>query len=158
MRQMIFVPLLTLALAGLVQGQETTGKGAEEAKAEILKVEDQMSNAVKTGNWDALPDIFADGMSWIARGDRLDKAQVIADYRSGNLHFHHVTHDNVQLRIFGDTAVMTGHSTSVLDYKGKLYTAPRLFTSVYAKINGRWQLVAHHVSDLTKEQVESSVR
>jgi Domain of unknown function (DUF4440) len=124
MRQMMLVPLLTLAVAGLVRLQETAGREAEEAKAEILKVEDRMSNAVKTSNWDALPDIFADGMSWIARGDRLDKAQVIADYRSGNLHFHHVTHDNVQLRIFGDTAVMTGHSTSVLDYRASSIPRP----------------------------------
>lgn len=156
MRQIVLVSLLAFAAAGLVRGQETTGKEAEEAKAEVWKVEDQLGNAVKTSNWDALNDIFADGMSWIARNDRLGKAQVIADYRSGNLHFRKVTHDNVELHIFGDTAVMTGHSTSILDYKGELYTAPRLFTSVYAKVNGRWQLVAHHVTDLPKEAVAGS--
>ena len=156
MRQIVLGPLLALAAAGLVYGQETTGKQAEEAKAEVWKLEDQLSNAVRKSNRDALNDVFADGMSWIARNDRLGKAQVIADYRSGNLHFHKVTHDNVQLTIFGDTAVMTGHSTSILEYKGKLYTAPRLFTSVYAKVNGRWQLVAHHVTDLPRESPGSS--
>ena len=46
--------------------------------------------------------------------------------------------------------VVTGHSTSVLEYKGKLFDAPRLFTDVYVKMDGRWQLVVHHVSDLAK--------
>ena len=151
MRRMIVVPLLTFALAGLLKGQETTGPAAEDAKAEVMKAEDQLSNAIKTGDFSALPDIFADGMSWIARGDRLDKAQVIADYHSGNLHFRQLTHDGVQVRVFGDTAVITGHSTSILDYKGKLYNAPRLFTSVYVKLGGQWRLVAHHVSELPKQ-------
>jgi hypothetical protein len=150
MRRMILLPLLTFALAGLVRGQETTGNEAEELKAEVFKSEEEFGKAIRAGNWDALPDYFADGMSWIARGDRLDKAQVVADYRSGNLHFRQVTHDGVQVRIFGNTAVMTGHSTSILDYKGKLYNAPRLFTSVYVKMGGRWLLVAHHVSELPK--------
>ena len=150
MRQVILVLFLTLTLVGLVKGQETTGKKAEEAKAEVLKVEDEFSKAIMAGNWDVLPEVFADGMSWIARGDRLGKAQVIADYRSGNLHFRQVTHDSVQVHIFENTAVVTGHSTSILDYKGKLYNAPRLFTSVYVKMGGRWQLVAHHVTELPK--------
>jgi Domain of unknown function (DUF4440) len=147
---MILLPFLTLALAGLVQAQETTGKEAEEAKAEVLKIEDEFSKAIVTSDWDALPHIFADGMSWVARGDRLDKAQVIADYRSGNLHFRRLTHDHLQVRIFGSTAVVTGHSTSILDYKGKLWSQPRLFTSVYVKLGGQWRLVAHQVSEVAK--------
>lgn len=152
MRRIILLPFLTLALAGLVQAQETTGKEAEEAKAEVLRVEDEFSKAIVTSDWDVLPRIFADGMSWIARGDRLDKAQVIADYRSGNLHFRQLTHDNVQVRVFGNTAVVTGHSTSILDYKGKLWSQPRLFTSVYVKLGGQWRLVAHQVSELAKKE------
>ena len=151
MRQIIVVPFLTLALAGLVKGQETTGPEADEAKAEVLKVEDEFSKAIMAGNWDVLPQVFADGLSWIARGDRLGKAQVVADYRSGNLHFRQLTHDSVEVHIFENTAVVTGHSTSILDYKGKLYNAPRLFTSVYVKMGGRWQLVAHHVTELPKQ-------
>lgn len=150
MRRIVLVPLLTFALVGLAKAQETTGKEAEEAKAEVLKVEDEFSQAIVTSNWDVLPQIFADGMSWVARGDRLDKAQVIADYHSGNLHFRQLTHDNVQVHVFGNTAVVTGHSTSILDYKGKLWSQPRLFTSVYVKMDRRWQLVAHQVSEVSK--------
>jgi ketosteroid isomerase-like protein len=139
-----------LALVSWAKGQKTTGKEGEEAKAEVLKVEDEFSNAIVTSNWDALPHIFADGMSWIARGDRLDKAQVIADYRSGNLHFRSLTHDHIQVHVFGNTAVITGHSTSILEYKGKLWSQPRLFTSVYVKLGGQWRLVAHQVSEVAK--------
>lgn len=151
MRRMILLPLFILALAGLVQAQETTGPEAEKDKAQVLKIEDSFSKAIMSHDWDVLPEVFADGMSWVARGDRLDKSQVISDYKSGNLHFRQLTHDNVQVRIFADnTAVVTGHSTSILDYKGKLWSQPRLFTSVYVKLGGQWRLVAHQVSEVAK--------
>jgi len=101
----------------------------------------------------ALNRILADRLSWTARGERLTKAQVIADYLEGNLHFTSFSHDNVTVGIFGNTAVMAGHSTSVLEYKSKLFDAPRLFTDVYVKTNGRWQLVVHHFSELAKPAV-----
>lgn len=44
--------------------------------------------------------------------------------------------DSIQVKIFDNTAVVTGYSTSVLEYKGKLFTAPRLFTSVCMNLNG----------------------
>jgi SnoaL-like domain len=46
--------------------------------------------------------------------------------------------------------VMSGHSTSDLIYKGKEQNNPRLFTNVYVKTGGRWQMVSHQVSDLAK--------
>ena len=156
MRRIILFPLLTmLALAGMAQAQETTGPEAEKDKAEVLKIEDRFSKAIMDHDWSVLPETFADGMSWLARGDRLDKAQVIADYKSGNLHFRQLTHDHVQVRIFAsNTAVVTGHSTSVLDYKDKLWSQPRIFTSVYVKLNGQWRLVAHQVSELPNKEAQ----
>jgi hypothetical protein len=44
--------------------------------------------------------------------------------------------------------VLTGHSTSVLEYKVKLFDAPRLLTDVFVKMEGRWQLVVHDVFEL----------
>jgi len=143
--------LLFLALTSLSSAQEKTRKeSGEAAKAEVLKVSGQFDEARRAKDQAALESILADGLSWIARGDRLNKAQVIADILSDNLHFKSFAHDNVAVQIFGNTAVATGHSTSVLEYKGKLFDAPRLFTDVYVRMDGRWQLVVHHVSELAK--------
>ena len=122
----------------------------ETAKADVLKVSQQLGEAAHESDQAALDRILADRLSWITRGERLNKAQVITDYLSGNLHFKSFSHDNVVVNVFGNTAVMTGQSTSVLEYKGKLFDAPRLFTDVYVKMDGRWQLVVHHVSELAK--------
>ena len=148
---MLALPFLFFALTGLVRAQDTARKESDEAvKAEVLKVGQQFNEAARAKDQAALDRILSDRLSWVARGDRLTKAQVIADYLSENLHFKYFAHDSERVNIFGNTAVVTGHSTSVLEYKGKLFDAPRLFTDVYVKMDGRWQLVSHQVSELAK--------
>jgi len=150
-RRLILPFLLYLALTGLSNAQERTRKeSGEGAKAEVLKVSEKFDEARRVKDQAALERILADGLSWTARGDRLNKTQVIADILSDRLHFKSFAHDNVTVQIFEDTAVVTGHSTSVLDYNGKLFDAPRLFTDVYVRMDGRWQQVVHHVSELAK--------
>jgi hypothetical protein len=140
------LPLLLVAPTGLARAQNAD----EAAKAEVLKASAQFDEARTAKDRAALERILSDRLSWIARGDRLNKAQVIADFLSDNLHFKYFSHDNLAVNVLGNTAVITGHSTSVLEYKGKLFDAPRLFTDVYVKADGRWQMVAHHVSELAK--------
>ena len=150
-RRTLALSFMLVALTGFARAQETTRRAQDEAaKTEVLKVSERFDEAREAKDRATLERILADGLSWTARGDRLNKAQVIADIFSNNLHFKSFAHDNVAAKMFGNTAVVTGHSTSVLEYKGKLFDAPRLFTDVYVKMDGRWQLVVHHVSDLAK--------
>ena len=137
--------------AGLVYGQTGTHDAEETAKQETLKIDDAFNRAIMEKDGAALEKILADRLSWVARGDRLTKSQVIADILSENLHFRSLTHESLLINIFENTAVVTGHSTSVLEYKGKLYTTPRLFMTVYMNLDGRWQMVAHQVSDVVEK-------
>jgi hypothetical protein len=149
----VVLPLLAIALAGFARSEKIPGDDSDDAsKAEAIKVDEEFNQAVRTKDRATLERVLADDLSWVARGDRLNKAQVIADIVSENLHFKALSHDSVVIKLFGNTAVMTGHSTSILEYKGKLFSAPRLFTSVYMKLNGQWQMVAHQVSDLDPEK------
>ena len=152
MRQIFLSPLLILAaFAGFANGQEATGKESGGAvRTEVLRVDDQFNEAVMAKDQDALERILADGLSWIVSGDRLNKDQMIADVLSESLHFRSLTHDSILVNVFGNTAVLTGHSTSILEYRGKLLNPPRSFTTVYVKMDGRWRLVAHHASELVK--------
>jgi ketosteroid isomerase-like protein len=149
----VAAPLFTIALAGFAGDEKIPGKESDEsARAAAMKVDEEFNEAVRTKDRVTLERLLADDVSWVARGDRLNKAQVIADVVSENLHFKSLVHDSVVVKIFGITAVITGHSTSILEYKGKLFSAPRLFTSVYMNLNGRWQMVAHQVSDLDPQK------
>jgi hypothetical protein len=50
--------------------------------------------------------------------------------------------DNVEARIFGHTAVLTGVDTAKWTYKGRVIEGYYRTILVYAERNGRWQLVA----------------
>jgi hypothetical protein len=144
-----------LLLAGLVAAQSKPKFSGEAVKAggleaEVLKASEQFDEARKAKDKAGLQRVLADQLTWIARGERLGKAQVIADFLSGGLQFISFAHDSVTVQVFRSTAVVSGHSTSVLEFKGKRFDAPRLFSDVWMKMDGRWQMVAHHVSELPK--------
>jgi hypothetical protein len=147
---MLTLSFVLIALTGFATAQETNRRESDEAKAEVLKVSERISKARAAKDRTELERILADGLVWTARGDRLSKDQVIADMLSDKLHFKSFAHDSVAVKMFGSTVVLTRHSTSVLEYKGKLFDAPQLFTDVYVKMDGRWQLVVHDVFELPK--------
>lgn len=144
--------IVTAASDNVLRGMPPGEKSDEAAKAAALKVDEEFNEAVRTKDRAALERVLADDLSWVARGDRLNKPQVIADVLSENLHFKALIHDSIQVKIFDNTAVVTGHSTSILEYKGKLFTAPRLFITVYMNLHGQWQMVAHQVTDLDEKK------
>lgn len=148
----IGILVVTAASENVLRAMPPGEKSDETAKAAALKVDEEFNDAVRTKDRAALERVLADDLSWVARGDRLNKSQVIADVLSENLRFKALTHDGIQVKMFDNTAVVTGHSTSILEYKGKLFTAPRLFTSVYMNLNGQWQMVAHQVTDLDEKK------
>jgi ketosteroid isomerase-like protein len=100
----------------------------------------------------ALDRLYAEDFIGIGpSGAKRVKAQVIADFTSGSLRFQSITTDDVQWRVYGDTAVETGLSTMNGQDKGKTVPRDNRFTRVWVKRQGRWQLVANHYSLLATQ-------
>jgi hypothetical protein len=94
-----------------------------------------------------MADHFIEVSERFGVGERLTKAQVLADTKSGNMHMDHLKHDHIRLIAFGEnTVVVTGHSSSSLHYNGKVDTADRVFGDTWVKLNGRWQQAEHCVA------------
>jgi hypothetical protein len=144
------IAICSLGATGYIRAQNTPSSD-EATIQEVTKVDDAFNHAVMSQDGAALQQILADKLSWVARGDRLTKDKVISDFATGNLHFKSLSHEDLVFKVFGNTVVVTGHSTSILEYKGKMFTTPRLFTTVYMKLDGRWQMVAHQVSDVVEK-------
>jgi len=151
MRKFISLSVLMVALAGIGWSQEAKpGKpeSNEAIKKEILKLEDEQHEAFVKGDAGIIDRMYADNAALTyADGKRISKAQLLADIRSGKHKLYQVTHDNLNMEIFGNTVVVTGHSTGT----GTMYNSPRVLTNVYVKLDGQWRLVAHHVTYVAKE-------
>ena len=149
------IPLLGLAIvAVLVTGCVSPKSGVKSAPVTVLRQLDQERIQAQIGaDAAALDRLYAEDFIGIGpSGTVRTKAQVIADFTSGSLRFQSITTDDVQWRVYGDTAVETGRSTMIGQDRGKAVPRDNRFTRVWVKRQGRWQLVANHYSLLVTQQ------
>jgi len=83
-------------------------------------------------------------------GKTVTKAQAIADLKSGAAATQSVDLGDMKVRVFGNTAVVTGSDTEKSTYKGKDSSGKYVWTDVFANRNGRWQAVASQSVKLEK--------
>jgi uncharacterized protein (TIGR02246 family) len=149
MRWTLVMAVVGLTLASIALGQKPSAShdqksGVEEAIRQLDKarIEAQIGADAVT-----LDRIYADDFIGVGpSGTVRMKAQVISDFTSGTLKFQSITTDEVQVRIYENTAVETGISTMRGQDKGKAVPRDTRFTRVWVKQQGRWRLVANHYS------------
>jgi len=149
------MPLLVFAtVAVLLTSCASMESGLKNDPITALKQLDQERIQAQIGaDAAALDRLYAEDFIGIGpSGTVRAKAQVIADFTSGNLRFQSITTDEVKWRVYGDTAVETGRSTMNGQDKGKTVPRDNRFTRVWVKRLGRWQLVANHYSLLVAQQ------
>ena len=86
--------------------------------------------------------IFTDALT----GD--DKAQFLADVKGGDLQIASLSRENVEVRVYGSTGVMTALDTADWHYKGRHIQGHYRTLHVYAERDGVWQIVAIQASHI----------
>src|SRR6266480_1555153 len=137
MRRALFMAVLVLTVAPMGVGQNHNERIQAQIHADATAL-DRIYAA----------DFIGVGPSGTVR----TKPQVILDFTSGDLKFQSITTDDVQVRVYGNTAVETGRS--IMNGQDKGQTVPRdtRFTRVWVKQQGRWRLVANHYSSQITRQ------
>src|SRR6187431_1241308 len=147
MKSALFITVLVLAAAATGVAQK---ESVEEA---IRKLDNERIQAQIHADAVALDRIYADDFIGVGpSGTVRTKPQVISDFTSGGLKFQSITTDDVQVRVYGNTAVETGRSTMIGQDKNKVVPRDNRFTRVWVKLHGKWQLVANHYSLLVAQQ------
>src|ERR1700704_86318 len=150
-RQLLFLILSAVAVLGIATYTVTAAVDDASLKDEVLKAEDARNQALPHGDVAALDQIYADDLIYTnATGALLTKTQHLADLKGRTLNFRSFKHDDVQATVHGNTGIVTGISTSAVDYKGTVSSSPRRFVNVYAKQDGRWLCVAHMETPVTQ--------
>jgi ketosteroid isomerase-like protein len=151
-RPILLFTLSAVALLGLAAWTAMNAAAAGDAKDEVLKAEEARNAALPKGDVAALEKIYADDLVYTnARGELLTKAQHLAEMKARTLGFRSFAHSDVQVSVHGNTGIVTGISTSAVEYQGKVSSSPRRFVNVYAKEGGRWLCVAHVETRVEKQ-------
>lgn len=130
--------------AGTVFAQ-TGGKRepAAGAERELLKANREYDDALVGGDTAALGRIYGDEFTYTSTGGEvLNKAQQIELLRSGALKIESGSSEGVEVRRYGDTALVLGYFKAKGQFKGQAFDSTERYISVWVKRGGRWQLVA----------------
>ena len=154
-RRTLVIAVLTLTATSIALGQKQSASADQRSSVEqaIRQLDNERIQAQIHADAVALDRIYADDFIGVGpSGTVRTKPQVISDFTSGDLKFQSITTDEVQVRIYENTAVETGLSTMVGQDKGKTVPRDTRFTRVWVKQQGRWRLVANHYSSRITQQ------
>jgi ketosteroid isomerase-like protein len=113
----------------------------------LSKLEKDWADATMKGDIAFQDRIMADDYLGIMEdGTTNTKQQCIDFIRSGQFKAQSITVDDIKVRVFGDTAVATYHQYETSLFKGKDYSGQTLWTDVFLRRNGKWQIAAEHGS------------
>jgi ketosteroid isomerase-like protein len=130
-------------LVALLATASSFGQKPGGAEQELIRIEQQMTDALLKGDATANERYLAEGYVFTAPdGTVQDKARAVADVKSGDLKFQSSKLDDIKVRVYGDTAVVTYGSTDNGTYKGKDISGKYRWTDVFVKRNGKWQIVS----------------
>ena len=126
---------LYLSLACLPQAQST--------EQTLKQLEHDWSQASLKKDFATLDKIMAD--DWVSidfQGRTITKSETIASLKSGSPATQAAGIGQMKVRVFGDSAIVTGSDTEKSTLKGKAVIDKYLWTDVFVKRDGRWQAVA----------------
>jgi uncharacterized protein (TIGR02246 family) len=152
-RRTLVIAVLGLTATSIALGQKQSASKNQKSSVEqaIRQLDKERIQAQIGSDVMALDRIYADDFLGVGpSGTVRTKMQVISDFTSGDLKFQSITTDEVQVRVYENTAVETGISTMVGQDKGKAVPLDTRFTRVWVQQQGRWRLVANHYSPRTK--------
>ena len=155
MRRTLVIAALVLTAVPIALGQQQSARREQRRSVEqdIRQLDNERIQAQIHADAAALGRIYAADFIGVGpSGTVRTKPQVISDFTSGHLKFQSITTDDVQVRVYGNTAVETGRSTMVGQDKGKAVPRDNRFTRVWVKQQGRWRIVANHYSLLITQQ------
>jgi ketosteroid isomerase-like protein len=113
-----------------------------EIEQHLRHLNEEWVAAVANQDGATLERVMADDFifSYPLEGD--DKAQFIADCVNGDLVVRQIHREQVSVRVFGSTAILTARDSSIWNYHGRELAGQYKILNVYSKRDGEWKLCA----------------
>ena len=139
---------LIVALVVSIAAQDA-GRAERE---ELMRLEQVWNEAHVRGDAEALDRLWAEDMTVTVPGMApMTKSDSMGVWRSGRMKFDRYASSDVQVRLHGDTAVVTGRANRLRQAGGRSQEDDWRFTKVYVRHGGGWRVVAFHASPAPPE-------
>ena len=116
-----------------------------QVEQELKRVNDEWAEALAQRDGAALDRIMADDFMFAYPFDGDDKGQFITDVVRGEVSVKALETRDTIVRVYEGAGVIFGSETANWQYRGRDFSGPYKFFRVYARRQGRWQLVILHL-------------
>jgi uncharacterized protein (TIGR02246 family) len=121
---------------------------APDTDAALARLEMEWNAAHVQGDATTLGRIFADDLVVVVPGMRpLNKTDSLGMFKIGGMKFDRYESSDIQSRVYGETAIVTGRIKRTRTMGGKTMDDDWRFTKVYLRRAGNWQVVSFHASN-----------
>ena len=143
--------LLVLVLANLGFGV-SGAQSKRDSASQVLAVEKQWNEVYKRGDIATMNSLLTDDfIITVEDGNTYSKPGYIAHSGNSSVRVEVSDMSDLQVRMHGNTAVVTGAYHEKGIDKGKPYEYRDRLTDIWMTYNGRWRLIASHYSPLSSE-------
>lgn len=110
---------------------------------DVIAAETARADALIRADYDAVERLLGDDLTYTHSTSVLDtKAAFLESLRSGRLRYQQVQHEEPKVRVLGDVGIINSTVRIVAVNRGQENRNHLRVTIVYAKRDGRWQMVA----------------
>ncbi|MFI9822511.1 nuclear transport factor 2 family protein [Streptomyces sp. NPDC052013] len=128
----------------------------EQDEARLLAQAKDWAAAIVADDAGRIARFMADDWVIVSESGITSKEQFLSLVASGDL--THSAMDLVtrpRIRVYGDTAVVTGRVTNTAHYRGTRFDADEWTTDVFMKRDGRWRCVLSHITSAAPDGPEA---
>lgn len=141
---------IVLAVALIGQPSPAWSQSPTGVEARLIAMEHEWIEATLQGDADAFAAFMADDYVAVVANARVrGKTEWVDGVRSGRLNCASVTLRNLKVRLYGDTAVVTGEYAQTATSDGQDYSARGAYATTWLNRGGRWLAIASGFSRAT---------
>ena len=108
----------------------------------VRQLNDEWVKAMVRRDGETLDRIMAEDFLFTYPLEGDDKTQFIDDLTSGDLEIEYISREQVSVRLFGSTAVLTARDSAKWIYRGRKLEGQYKILSVFCRREKGWQLCA----------------
>lgn len=118
-------------------------------RAVLLKQADAWDQAIVRKDAAAISANMAEDFRQIrSNGDVVDKTAFLRDITSPELTIEPYQVEDLDVRFYGEVALLSGHTHMKGSYGGAAFTTHYRYIDIYARRDGRWQVVSVQITTI----------
>src|SRR6476469_768230 len=119
---------------------------------ELFRIEEAFAEAIVRNDLESIGRLVAD--DWVVidpNGEIVDRARFFEVIKLGALTHDTMESEDLRVRVYGDSAVVTGITRTMGKFRGQECSTQERATDVFVKRDGRWQCVLTHLTPLSQK-------